>query len=93
MASNPCRPADRPRAYRGQDLINVATPAMQAALWTTAASAPERFVSGCIEAPLFYLSEWSDWFDFKHRHRFIAELIIVLAADAGIAEKPFRVLA
>lgn len=92
MAKRPCRPTAVTRSAYADDKINVATSAKQAALWATAASAPERFVEGCVNAALAYLSEWPGWFAFRHspEHRFTAELIVVMAADVGIAERPPR---
>lgn len=90
MPDKNCRPADRVSVYRPQELVEVATPAMQDALWALAASAPERFVEGCTEASLCYLSEWPGWFAFRYspEHRQAAERIIALAARVGIAEQP-----
>jgi len=44
MSNNRHRPADQPTC-RWQS--SVATPAMQDALWSLAASEPERFITGC----------------------------------------------
>lgn len=90
MSERNHRPADRVSIYRPPELVEVVTPAMQDALWALAASAPERFVEGCTEASLCYLSEWPGWFAFRYspEHRRAAERIIALAAKVGIAEKP-----
>jgi len=92
MAKRPCRPTAVTRSAYADDKINVATSAKQAALWAIAASAPERFVDGCLDAPIFYLSEWPGWFAFRHspEHRATAAWIVALAADAGIPERPTR---
>ncbi len=89
MSNNRHRPADQPTC-RWQS--SVATPAMQDALWSLAASEPERFITGCKDAAIRFLADIPWWSDFRNKPslRFQAELIVVMAADAGIAERPPR---